>query len=199
MNALLTILLVLTGLVLGVGIALRIRPAQLGGVEFRETSVEHARFLVSQYAAGTMDGRFGYPSGFFAVNDKKSVDPNVVVLQEAHPSGAVSDGCAASVTAMMPGSFEAGCLGGAFMVAFLGVIASPFYAVSIFDRLCRSLLRSKVVVRLRTTDGNTAATFSFHGISGYLVMPKYRKAFAAPALPEMVFPSLPAEAAHVGS
>lgn len=177
-----------TIVVLVAGVGLRIFPSRIEAIRFQDVSPAYVYGLLGSYSDGTYDGRFGYPSGFFSHNEKKSAPGQRLVFDEAQPSGAVSDGCAAGITA---GGIGAGAdIGGfvGFFIAWLGfMVALPFIIVSFLDRVYRKMLRSRVDVRLTKDGTDVVATFAFHGISGYFVKAKYTRAFAPPALPLTVF------------
>ena len=52
-------------------------PMRLTGVTFRDTDLPHAWELVIAYAEGTFEQRFGYPTGYFAVEEKRTQRPTL--------------------------------------------------------------------------------------------------------------------------
>lgn len=184
MGVLFDILLVLVFIVVPIAaLCLQTMPLRLGEVVFRDTDPAHAWRLVAQYAEGTFEQRFGYPTGYFFLDEKRSVQPSRIVMKEAQPAGAVTDGCALQLSAASLGGFEgglaAGCLG-FFAVACIG---APFFLVSALDRFFRFMLRSRVDVQLQARGTDTVASFAFYGPGGYSLRSRYAKVFEKPALP----------------
>src|ERR1700749_728972 len=84
-------------------------PLRLNNVTFRDTDPEHGFGLIEQYAAGTFEQRFGYPTGYFYIDDKRSQPPPRLLIREAQPTGAVTDGCTASLGSAGLSGFDGGC------------------------------------------------------------------------------------------
>jgi hypothetical protein len=158
-------------------------PARLGDITFRDTKPDYAWGLVAQYAQGTFEQRFGYPTGYFYVDDKRSQQPSKVVLKEFQPSGAITDGCSAQLSALSLSGFEEGCTAGCMTVFVVGFIGAPFFLVSTFDRFFRFMLRSRVEVQLGSKGPDTVASFAFYGPGGYSLRRRYAQVFEKPALP----------------
>jgi hypothetical protein len=192
MAVLLDILLFLVLIVIPVtGLSTQVIPLKLGDVTFRDTDPAHAWILVAQYAQGTFEQRFGYPTGYFYVDEKRSQEPSRVLVREAQPAGAVTDGCSAQLTAASLSGFEGGCAAGCMTIFVVGFIGAPFFLVSTFDRFFRLLLRSRVDVRLVASGPDTSASFAFYGPGGYSLRRRYAQVFEKPVLPA----ALTAEAA----
>jgi hypothetical protein len=173
------------------GLSTQVIPLRLGDVTFRDTDPAHAWLLVAQYAQGTFEQRFGYPTGYFYVDDKRSREPTRVLVREAQPAGAVTDGCSAQLTAASLSGFEGGCAAGCMTVFIVGFIGAPFFLISTFDRFFRLLLRSRVDVQLAASGPDTRASFAFYGPGGYSLRRRYAQVFEKPVLPA----ALTAEAA----
>jgi hypothetical protein len=165
------------------GLSTQLIPLRLGEVTFRDTNPAIAWMLVAQYAQGTFEQRFGYPTGYFYVDDKRSQEPARVLMREAQPAGAVTDGCSAQLTAASLSGFEGGCAAGCMTVFVVGFIGAPFFLISTFDRFFRLLLRSRVDVRLAASGSDTHASFAFYGPGGYSLRRRYAQVFEKPALP----------------
>ena len=68
MGAIFDILLVLVFIILPVAaLCMQTIPVRLGDVTFHDTELDYAWTLVAQYAEGTFEQRFGYPTGYFYV------------------------------------------------------------------------------------------------------------------------------------
>lgn len=161
-------------------------PLRIGDVRFRDTDPAHAWGLVADYAEGTFEQRFGYPTGYFYVDGKRSERPARIVMKEVQPAGAVTDGCAAELSTASLSGFEGGCLSGCMTIFVVGFIGAPFFLVSVFDRFFRFMLRSRVDIRLQASGADTIATFAFYGPGGYSLRSRYAQAFAKPVLPATV-------------
>lgn len=155
---------------------------RLEGVTFRDTAPQVAWLLVHQYAMGTFEQRFGYPTGYFNPDDKQSQQGKRLVMREMQPTGAITDGCTAAFGAVGAAGADAGLVG-CLWVMMIMTIGSPFFIVSFLDRFCRALLRSKVEVSFTQSGADTTASFSFYGPSGYVLKNRYAQAFARPQLP----------------
>jgi hypothetical protein len=158
-------------------------PARLNEITFRDTALPHAWDLVTQYAHGTFEQRFGYPTGYFHIDEKRTRKPGRLVMREAQPAGTVTDGCALQIGAVGASGFDGGLGTGCLLVMLIGCIGAPFFAVSIMDRFFRFMLRSRVDVQFHASGAGTIASFAFYGPSGYALRSRYAQAFAKPELP----------------
>src|SRR5260370_1569241 len=84
-------------------------PLRLGNVTFHDTDLEHAWLIVAQYAQGTFEQRFGYPTGYFFLEEKRSRRPHRILMREAQPAGAVTDGCSLQIGQLARAGLEGGC------------------------------------------------------------------------------------------
>ena len=186
-GAVFDILLVLVFIILPVAaLCMQTIPARLGGVTFRDTKPDYAWTLVAQYAEGTFEQRFGYPTGYFYVDGKGSNQPTRVLLKEFQPSGAITDGCSAQLGSVSLSGFDGGCAAGCIGVCLIAFIGAPFFLVSIFDRFFRLMLRSRVDVQLTASGADTVAAFAFYGPGGYSLRRRYAQVFEKPVLPTML-------------
>jgi len=185
-------LLILVFIVLPIGaICTQIIPVRLGEVVFRDTDRKHAWLLVAQYAEGTFEQKFGYPTGYFYVDEKRSTEPARILVREAQPAGAITDGCSMELSAMSLSGFEGGCASGCIGAMAIGCIGAPFFLVSAFDRFFRLVLRSRVDIQLQEAGRDTVAQFAFYGLGGYSLRRRYAQVFEKPALPAALAPSVP--------
>lgn len=193
MGVIFNILLVLVFIIVPVAaLCMQTIPARLGGVTFHDTKPDYAWALVAQYAEGTFEQRFGYPTGYFYVDEKRSNQPARVLLKEFQPSGAITDGCSAQLSSVSLSGFEGGCAAGCmgfFAIAFIG---APFFLVSAFDRFFRFMLRSRVDVQLTVSGPDTVASFAFYGPGGYSLRRRYAQVFEKPVLPVTLNDATPA-------
>jgi hypothetical protein len=177
-----------------IAICLQVIPRRLAGVTFRDTDPDHAWVLIAQYAEGTFEQRFGYPTGYFYVDEEKSRRPSRILVREAQPSGAVTDGCAAQLGSASLAGFDAGCMAGCLGFFVVVMLGAPFFLVSFFDRFYRLILRSRIDVALRSSGPDTVADLSFYGPGGYSMLSRYAQVFHKPVLPPSLLPQ-PAVAA----
>ena len=192
MGAFLDVLLFLVLIVIpAAAICTQLIPMRLGEVVFHDTDLKHAWPLIAQYAEGTFEQRFGYPTGYFYVDEKRSQQPTRILVREAQPSGAITDGCSMQLSAASLSGFEGGCLAGCIGVFMIGFIGAPFFLVSAGDRFFRLVLRSRVDVRLQPAGQDTVATFAFYGPGGYSLRRRYAQVFEKPSLPPALAPVVP--------
>jgi len=183
--ALFDILLVLVFIVVpGVGLCTQVAPLRLGDVTFHDTDPAHAWLLVGQYGEGTFEQRFGYPTGYFYVDQKRSLKPGRILVREAQPAGAITDGCSMQISSLSLSGFEGGCAAGCMMFFAVAFIGAPFLLVSTFDRVFRLILRSRVDVQLSASGSDTVASFAFYGPGGYSLRRRYAQVFEKPTLPD---------------
>lgn len=161
-------------------------PLRLNGITFRDTDADHSFGLIMQYAAGTFEQRFGYPTGYFYIDGKRSQQPTRLLIREAQPSGAVTDGCSAQLGSVSLSGMDGGCGPGCIMFFIVATIGAPFFLVSMFDRFYRLILRSRVDVRLQESGPDTVASFAFYGPSGYSMRRRYAQVFEKPTLPAKI-------------
>ena len=164
-------------------------PLRLGNVVFHDTDLEHAWLIVAQYARGTFEQRFGYPTGYFYIEDKRSQSPHRILMREAQPVGAVTDGCSMQIGQLGLACFDGGCGAGCLWFAAIAFIGAPFWLVSIFDRFFRFMLRSRVDVQLATAGADSVASFAFYGPGGYSLRRRYAQVFEKPMLPATLAPA----------
>src|SRR5450756_394098 len=113
-----------------VGVSTQVFSMRLPNVSFLDTSPDIAWDLVAQYAEGTFEQRFGYPTGYFYLDRKRSHQPSRILMREFQPAGAITDGCSTQLGALSLTGFEGGCATGClgfFVIAFIG---APFFLVS---------------------------------------------------------------------
>jgi hypothetical protein len=178
------ILLILVFIVVPVAaLCMQTIPLRLGNVTFHDTDLEHAWLIVAQYARGTFEQRFGYPTGYFTLEEKRSQRPARIVMKEAQPVGAVTDGCSLQLGQLSMAGFDEGCGAGCLWLCAVAFIGAPFFLVSTFDRFFRFMLRSRVDVQLHAAGPDAVASFAFYGPGGYSLRRRYAQVFERPVLP----------------
>ena len=184
MGVLLDVVLFLLFIVIpAVAIGTQVIPLRLNDVTFRDTDLEHAWVLVAQYAEGTFEQRFGYPTGYFSLEEKRSQCPARIVMKEAQPVGAVTDGCSPQLGQLSMAGFDGGCLAGCLWLFAVAFIGAPFFLVSTFDRFFRFMLRSRVDVQLQPPVPTRSPPSPFMVPGGYSLRRRYAQVFEKPVLP----------------
>lgn len=184
MGVLFNVVLFVVFIVLPVAaVSTQVVPRRLGEVTFHDTDLAHAWTIVAQYAEGTFEQRFGYPTGYFYIDEKRSRPPARLLMREVQPAGAITDGCSAELSSLSLSGFEGGCTTGCLGVFVIGIIGAPFFLVSVCDRFFRLVLRSRVDVSLAVAGPDTVASFAFYGPGGYSLRGRYAQAFEKPTLP----------------
>lgn len=158
-------------------------PVRLDNITFHDTDLSHAWGLIGLYAEGTFEQRFGYPTGYFSVDEKRSKQPTRLLVREAQPTGAITDGCTMEIGALSLSGFDGGCATGCIGFFMIAIIGAPFILVSFFDRFFRLVLRSRVDVSLVASGPDAVASFAFYGPGGYSLRRRYAQVFEQPALP----------------
>jgi hypothetical protein len=188
-GVLLDILLILFLLIVPIAaVSTQVIPLRIASVTFHETDLAHAWLLIGQYAHGTFEQRFGYPTGYFFADEKRSQQPTRLLIREAQPAGAITDGCSLQISEMSMAGFGEGCGPGCMMFFAVAFLGAPFLLVSFFDRIYRLILRSRVDVRLQATGSDAIASFAFYGPGGYSLRRRYAQVFEQPVLPAALAP-----------
>jgi hypothetical protein len=167
----------------GAALCMQAIPLRLANVTFHDTDAAHAWMLVGQYAEGTFEQRFGYPTGYFYLDQKRSQQPARLLMREAQPAGAITDGCSMQLSAAGLSGFGEGCGAGCMTFFVVAIIGAPFFLVSALDRFFRLILRSRVDVRLEKSGRDAVASFAFYGPGGYSLRRRYAQVFEKPTLP----------------
>ncbi|HWG02460.1 MAG TPA: hypothetical protein VG164_11535 [Trebonia sp.] len=185
MNAFLDFLLILIFVVIpAAAICTQVLAMRLPDVTFRDTSPKVTWAIVHDYAMGTFEQRFGYPTGYFFPDDKRSQEGVRLLMREMQPAGAITDGCSMQIGSLGAAGLDDGCGAGCLWFCMIGCIGAPFFAVSFLDRFFRRVLRSRVDVRFALSGTDTIVSFAFYGPGGYVLRRRYAQAFAKPELPE---------------
>jgi hypothetical protein len=167
-------------------ICTQVIPVRLDNITFHDTDLNHAWDLIGLYAEGTFEQRFGYPTGYFFTDDKRSRKPARLLVREAQPTGAITDGCSMEIGALSLSGFDGGCATGCIGFFMIAIIGAPFILVSVLDRFFRLVLRSRVDVSLVASGPDAVASFAFYGPGGYSLRRRYAQVFEKPALPAVL-------------
>jgi hypothetical protein len=150
----------------------------------RKVSPEAASRLVSEFIAGSYDGRFGYPSGCFEI---ESSDGHRIVAREFVARGS-------HFTDILKGMFMAvlgvgdifGCIGGLIALVLAAFLAPLLLYAALAETLLKYLLRSRIVSSLQPSPDGTLVSFTLRGPVALLIGLRLERAFHAPVLPSRV-------------
>jgi len=145
----------------------------------RRTSPEVAYHLVIQLMEGINDGGYGFPSGFFFVDDTRSSDRRVVV-NESVEWGSRLGGMFEGLSQRVDG--PVGCL-------FLVVAFPLFLGAYVAEVISKVVLRSQIQIDISSTadvEVTSRLTVKTRGPCAHMLRPTIRRAFGAPVLPERI-------------
>lgn len=184
MGAIITIWFIIIGLMVAAGIVLRFLPRKMPPVLLHKVAPTAASRLVSDFIASSYETDFGYPSGYFQIEQATETE---VVAREWVTKGS-------HFTQILGGFYRAvlglgagfGCLG-MYITFCIAVIATPalLYA-ALTETLLKYLLRSRIRAALERAGDGTAVTFTLRGPSALLVGRRLHRAFHEPELPARV-------------
>lgn len=189
----LTILIIMAcgwGLLAVFGAAARFVPRPMKPIELHAMGRASARAFVTDVLWSAMDSRFGFPTGFFAV-DRALSDQDTVVAVEQELKG--SD-VQATVMAIVTGPIDWGrrerseAIGVIAGVA-VGIVAAPIAVwVAVGEQIMRRLLRSRIVARLEDlpNEHGTVVKLTLYGPSAWVAARQIKSAFGQPRLPVRV-------------
>jgi hypothetical protein len=166
------------------GIAFRFLPRKLPPVRLRKVAPSAAARLVRDFIASSYETDFGYPSGYFRVEEASD---SKVVAREWVAKG--------SHFTMILGGFYRAILGIGTGFGCLGILLTPLLAVLVTplllyaaatETLLKYLLRSQIVTALCYDDNDTQVTFTVRGPSALLVGRRLERAFREPVPPDRI-------------
>lgn len=178
-----TVLCVSWALLAFVGAATRL-PLRLRPIVWAGTDITHARSVAEDLLWAAMDSRFGFPSGYFAVDDAAS-DTDLVVAREQMVEGTDLAGMFRTV---VEGAVQWGVANRSFWGAAAGVgvgllLAPVLLWAFVAEQLMRRVLRSRIDARLSSSGDGTAVVLVLRGPSAWFAGRRIREAFAAPRVP----------------
>lgn len=155
---------------------------------FAEVTPPHASGIVVSFLEGVSETKFGFPSGVFRINDKKSQADSCLTVRETQPGYSVTDGCAAASTVAGAGILADadGCVEVLLGLVVVACITVPIWTLNLTEKAFRTLLESEVRADLEpiTDPDGTLVTIRLRGISAILLRSAYREALADPKLPD---------------
>jgi hypothetical protein len=184
LGAIITIWFIIIGIMLVAGIVLRLLPRRLPPVRLQKVAPSAASQLVSDFISSSYESDFGYPSGFFRVEQGTGDE---LVATEWVAKGS-------HFTQILRGFYRAvlgigagfGCLG-AYIVFCIAALATPalLYA-ALTETILKYLLRSRIRAVFERAGDGTQVTFTLRGPTALLVGRRLERAFSEPVLPARV-------------
>ena len=184
MGTIITLWFIIIALMVVAGIVLRVFARTLPPVQMHKVAPAAASRLVSDFIASSYETDFGYPSGYFQI---EQVTDTEVVAREWVTKGS-------HFTQILGGFYRAilrlgapfGCIG-MYIMFCIAALATPFllYA-ALTETLLKHLLRSQIRATLARTGDGTQVTFNLRGPAALLVGRRLERAFHEPVLPNRV-------------
>ena len=154
---------------------------------FAEVTLPHATSIVCSFLEGVSETKFGFPSGVFRVEERKTTVGRVTVT-EMQPPYSVTDGCAAAggSLGMEMISGADGCIEVLIAIFLLVVVLGPILILNVTEKIFRKLLQSEVRADLEevTDPDGTLVTVRLRGVSAIFMKSAYQEALADPQLPD---------------
>jgi hypothetical protein len=184
LGTIVTLWFIIIALMVVAGIVLRVFARTLPPVQLHKVAPAAASRLVSDFVASSYETDFGYPSGYFQI---EQVTDTEVVAREWVTKGS-------HFTQILSGFYRAilrlgapfGCLG-MYLTFCIAALATPFllYA-ALTETLLKHLLRSQIRASLTRAGDGTQVTFNLRGPAALLVGRRLERAFHEPVLPSRV-------------
>jgi hypothetical protein len=184
LGTIVTLWFIIIALMVVAGIVLRAFARTLPPVQLRKVAPVAASRLVSDFIASSYDADFGYPSGYFQI---EQVTDTEVVAREWVTKGS-------HFTQILSGFYRAilrlgapfGCIG-MYVTFCIAALATPFllYA-ALTETLLKHLLRSQIKASLIRAGDGTQVTFNLRGPAALLVGRRLERAFHEPVLPPRI-------------
>jgi len=184
MGTLVDIWFIIIALMVVAAIVLRIFTRTLSPVQLHKVAPAAASRLVGDFIASSYETDFGYPSGFFRVQQATETE---VFAREWVTKGS-------HFTQILRGFYRAilrlgvpfGCLG-VYITFCIAALTTPFLLfAAATETLLKYLLRSQIRAALVRTGDGTQVTFTLRGPAALLVGRRLERAFHSPPLPPRV-------------
>ena len=184
MGTIVTIWFIIIILMVVAGIVLRIFARTLPPVQLHKVAPMAASRLVSDFIASSYETDFGYPSGYFQI--EQATDTEIVAKEWVTKGSHFTQILSGFYRAILALGAPFGCLG-MYITFCLAAVATPFllYA-ALTETLLKHLLRSRIRAGLAPTGDGTQVTFTLRGPAALLVGRRLERAFHQPALPPRV-------------
>jgi hypothetical protein len=175
---------IIIALMLVAGIVLRVIPRKLPPVRLRKVAPSAAARLVSDFIASSYETDFGYPSGYFQV--EQATDTELVAKEWVTKGSHFTQILRGFYRAILALGAPFGCLG-VLVTLWLALVATPalLYA-ALTETILKYLLRSRIVASFERAGDGVEVTFTLRGPSALLVGRRLQRAFNEPVLPARV-------------
>ena len=176
--------LIIIGLMIVVGVILRIWQRRLPPVQLHKVAPAAASQLVAEFISSSYDGQFGYPSGLFEI--KQYTETEIVAIEFVGKGSHFTQILKGLYMAILRIGLGCGCLG-AYIGLCLAVLLTPLliYA-ALTETLLKYLLRSRILAHLERAGDGTRVSFTLRGPVALLVGQRLVHAFHQPTLPARV-------------
>lgn len=184
MGTIITLWFIIIGLMLVAGVVLRIIPRRLPPVQLHKVAPSAASRLVSDFIASSYETDFGYPSGYFQI--EQVTDSEVVAKEWVTKGSHFTQVLRGFYVVILAIGEPFGCFG-MLVALWLALIATPvlLYA-ALTETILKYLLRSRIVAALERAGDGVQVTFTLRGPSALLVGRRLDRAFSEPVLPARV-------------
>lgn len=184
MGTIVEIWFIIIALMVVAGIALRIFARTLPPVQLHKVAPMAASRLVSDFIASSYETDFGYPSGYFRI--EQATDTEVSAREWVTKGSHFTQILSGFYRAILRLGAPFGCLG-MYITFCIAAIATPFllYA-ALTEMLLKYLLRSSIRAALERSGSGTQVTFTLRGPAALLVGRRLERAFHEPVLPSRV-------------
>lgn len=184
----------------------RLVPRKTKPVTLRKTSPDAALVMAADYLDAAEDTTFGFPTGFFRVEE--STNPSSIMARELVFDGSNLVPIMAALFAIIPslasgiggfigglfdssgrgpGFFFGSLLGGAVgLLAFVYLLV-PAVILGVAEIALRHTARASVTARAEADhEGGTQLTFELRGPSAWMIGKELSRAFDVPVVPERI-------------
>jgi hypothetical protein len=187
------LVLVLVALAFAIGMLARGWPLRMDDITLRGIDVERARDVVAMYLENVHDTRFGFPTGVFRIDERRST-PTKLVAREVNFGGGtgfriVRFGILIPME-LVAATADAGCFAAmaAFFIGcfFVGIFILPIFCVAVVEFILRLLMRSEITTELEPVSADHDACrvrFTLRGLSAFGVRRELQQGLTRPVLP----------------
>jgi hypothetical protein len=184
LGIIITLWFVIIGLMFVAGVILRFVPRKLPPVQLHKVAPSAAARLVSDFIASSYETDFGFPSGFFHI--QQATDEGVVAQEWVTKNSHFTQIVRSFYRAIFRFGAPLGCL--TLYISFcVAAIATPALLYAAFTEwLLKHLLRSRIRATFNRAGDGTDVTFTLRGPCALLVGKRLEQAFHEPALPPRV-------------
>lgn len=184
MGFIITLWFIIIALMLVAGVILRFVPRKLPPVRLHKVAPQAAARLVGDFIASSYETDFGFPSGFFQI--QQATEDKVVAREWITKNSHFTQVLRSFYRAIFHFGAPLGCLT-LYITFCIAAIATPalLYA-ALTETLLKHLLRSRIQATFVRAKDGTDVTFTLRGPCALLVGQRLQRAFHEPALPARI-------------